>query len=173
MRPGCRRPSRRKKGSRLPRSDFSNACPERVEIENQAVGKEKTGDAVFGQQRLVPLPPAALRRDRSRGLVSLTRTFSNLSSSELIAMTQTPKLVSATIPCVIIPSPEQPLKGAPDIVSLIVRMSTCWLYPTVAKTKTKSGLVMALHAPEPSGLPLSRLLPGSCAHCILLPPTFP
>src|SRR5918998_3610174 len=63
------------------------------------------------------------------------------SSSEEIAVTTTEKLDSSASSPFIVPSAEQPLKGAPPVVSRTARTKERWSYPIEPNIKTKSGLL--------------------------------
>src|SRR5215207_7957682 len=62
------------------------------------------------------------------------------SSSEEIAVTTTEKLDSSASSPFIVPSAEQPVRGAPLVASRTARNKDCWLYPIEPNMKMKSGL---------------------------------
>src|SRR5215211_5749548 len=62
------------------------------------------------------------------------------SSSEEIAVTTTEKLDSSASSPFIVPSAEQPVRGAPPVISRTARTKECWSYPIEPNKKTKSGL---------------------------------
>jgi hypothetical protein len=77
------------------------------------------------------------------------------SSSEEMAVTNTEKLDSSASSPSIVPSTEQPVKGAPPLASRTARNTDCWSNPIEANIKTKLldslatrnvGFVMSTHA---------------------------
>src|SRR5918998_2865814 len=62
------------------------------------------------------------------------------SSSEKIAVTSTEKLDSSASSPFIVPSAEQPVRGAPSVASRTARNKEGWSYPIEPNMKTKSGL---------------------------------
>src|SRR5215213_219540 len=85
----------------------------------------------------------ATRFPTARGSASspVANPLCHFSSSEEIAVTTTEKLDSSASFPFVVPSAEQPVRGAPPVVSLTVRTKECWSYPIEPNTKTKSGLL--------------------------------
>src|SRR5687767_3421227 len=73
---------------------------------------------------------------------ALPISFIQCSSSEEIAVTTTEKLDSSASSPFIVPSAEQPVRGAPLVVSRTARTRERWSYPIEANMKTKSGTTM-------------------------------
>src|SRR5215208_383028 len=85
----------------------------------------------------------ATRLPTARGLDSspLAIPWCHCRSSEEIAVTTTEKLDSSASSPSIVPSAEQPVRGAPLVVSRTACTRECWSYPIEPNTKTKSGLL--------------------------------
>src|SRR5918998_3518863 len=84
----------------------------------------------------------ATRFPASRGsaLSPLVKPLRQCSSSEEIAVTSTEKLDSSALSPSIVPSAEQPVRGALPVISRTARTKECWSYPIEPNKKTKSGL---------------------------------
>src|SRR5215216_3173565 len=86
--------------------------------------------------------PWATRCPTARGSVSspAANPLVHRSSSEEIAVTTTEKLDSSASFPSIVPSAEQPVRGAPAVVSRTAPNNERWSYPIEPNMKTKSGL---------------------------------
>src|SRR5215212_7046513 len=80
--------------------------------------------------------PTARGSSSSPGTIPLV----HCSSSEEIAVTTTEKFDSSASSPFIVPSAEQPARGAPPVVSRTACTKECWSYPIEPNMRTKSGL---------------------------------
>src|SRR5215207_5503012 len=98
-------------------------------------------------------------------------------ASEEIAVTTTEKLDSSAASPFIVPSAEQPQRGAPPVISRTARTKECCSYPIEPNKKTKSGLstpafssaCSAASRPATSGL-WCRLMPTPALVVMGVPP---
>src|SRR5215208_160061 len=107
----------------------------------------------------------------------VTNPLVHCNSSEEIAVTTTEKPDSSASSPVIVPSAEQPVRGAPLVVSRTARTKERWSYPIEPNMKTRSGLLTpALYsacsaASRPAMLGLwCRLIPTPAVVAMDVPP---
>src|ERR671915_2038706 len=117
----------------------------------------------WGNKSLATRLPTA----RGSALSPVTNPLVHCSSSEEIAVTTTEKLDSSASSPFIIPSAEQPVRGAPPVVSRTARNKECWSYPIEANMKTKSGL----STPAFSSACSAASRPATLGLCCRLKPT--
>src|SRR5215213_9283724 len=91
----------------------------------------------WGNKSLATRLPTA----RGSALSPVANPLRHRNCSEEIAVTTTEKLDSSASSPFIVPSAEQPLKGAPPVVSRTARTKECCSYPIEPNMSTKSGLL--------------------------------
>src|ERR671920_853602 len=130
----------------------------------------------WGNKSLATRLPTA----RGSALSPVTNPLRHRISSEEIAVTTTEKLDSSASSPFIVPSAEQPLKGAPLVVSRTARTKECCSYPIEPNMSTKSGLLTPAFlsacsaASRPATLGLWwRLMPTPALVAMCVPPPTP
>src|SRR5215204_5109942 len=95
----------------------------------------------WGNKSLATRFPTA----RGSALSPVTNPLRHRNCSEEIAVTTTEKLDSSASSPFIVPSAEQPLKGAPPVVSRTARTKECCSYPIEPNMTTTALVAMDLH----------------------------